>query len=55
MEQVLARLAALVGHLLVARHDAVADRALGLPLERAGHVAAEGEEAVRDAAILRRG
>lgn len=52
VEQVAARVAALVRHLPVGRDDGVADGALGLALERADDVAAEGHEAVDDAAVL---
>lgn len=51
----LASLAALIRHLLIARHNAVADSAFSLPLQRTGDVAAEGEEAVGYAAVLVRG
>lgn len=47
-----ARLAPLVGHAAVRCDDGVADGALGLALERADDVAAEGHEAVDDAAVL---
>ncbi len=46
MERILARAAALVGQLPVGADDGVADSAFGLALERAGHVAPEGDEAV---------
>jgi hypothetical protein len=52
MEQVLARAAPFLRHALVGRHDGVANGALGLALERADDVAAEGEEAVNDGAVL---
>jgi hypothetical protein len=52
VEEVLASPATLIRHLLVAGHDAVADGTLGLTLQRAGDVAAEGEETVGYAAIL---
>lgn len=52
VEEVLAGLAALVGHALVGADDAVADGALALALHGAHHVAAERHEAVDDAAAL---
>lgn len=55
MEQVLARLTSLVGHLLVSADDGIADGTLGLAFQRADDVLAENEEAVSDATILREG
>lgn len=52
MEEVPARLAALVRHLLVGADDAVADGALRLPLHRADDVAPEGRETVDYAPAL---
>ena len=52
MEHVLASRAALLRQLAVAADDAVADRALGLALEGARDVAAEGRHAVGDGAVL---
>ena len=52
MEEVLARRTALRRQLLVARDDGVADRALGLALERTGDVLAPGGEAVGDGTVL---
>ena len=49
---VLARRAALLRQLAVAADNAVADRALGLALERARDVAAERGDAVGDGAVL---
>lgn len=45
-------MALLVGHLAVGGDDGVADGALGLAFERADDVAAEGCQAVDDAAVL---
>ena len=42
VEEMLARLAALVRHLLVAGHDTVADSTFGLALQCTGDIAAEG-------------
>ncbi len=53
MEEVLARLAALRRQLLVGRNDRVANGALGLAFQCAGHVLAPGRQAIGDAAILR--
>lgn len=52
VEEVLAGLAALVGHALVGAYDAVADGALALALHRADHVAPERHQAVDDASAL---
>lgn len=52
MEEVLARRAALLRELAVGADDRVADRALGLALECARDVAAEGRQAVGDGAVL---
>ncbi len=52
VEEIAAGAAAFVGHALVRRDDGVANGALGLALERADHVAAEGDEPVDDAAVL---
>lgn len=52
MKQILARLAALVRHLLVRRHDGVANRALGLAFQGADHVLPEGGETVDYGAVL---
>lgn len=48
MEQVLARLATLIRHLLVRRDDGVADGAFCLAFQRASYVAVEGSETVYD-------
>lgn len=48
----LASLAPLIGHLLVAGNDGVADGAFGLALERTSDVAAEGKETVCYGAVL---
>lgn len=53
MEEVLASLAALVWHLLVAADDAVADGAFRLPLHSADNVAPERRETINDAPTLK--
>lgn len=52
MEQILAGLAPLIGHLLVSRDDGVADGAFALALQGAYHVASERSQAINDASIL---
>lgn len=52
MEEVLAGLAALVGHAPVATDDAVADGALGLALHCADNVAPESRKAINDTPAL---
>lgn len=52
MEEMFASLTTLIRHLLVTRHDTVADSTFSLALERTGDVAAEGEEAVCYTTVL---
>jgi hypothetical protein len=53
MEQVLARAALFAGQLLVGADDGVADGALGLAFQGADDVAAPGDEAIDQVAVLR--
>ena len=52
MKRILTRRALLTRQLPVRTHDAVANRALGLPLHRSGHVPPPGHQAVDDGIAL---